>query len=159
MSTQLFSRRGSGPRVLAVASGGGHWVELLSLRPAFAGCDVAYLTVGREYRDDVRGARFYATNDATRWNKAALLLCAVRIALVILRERPDVIVSTGAAPGYFAVRIGKWLGARTCWIDSIANVDELSLSGRRAGPFADLWLTQWRHLARSGGPVFKGAVV
>ncbi len=36
-------------RVLAVASGGGHWVQLLRLRPAWEGCDVAYATVHREF--------------------------------------------------------------------------------------------------------------
>ena len=46
-----------------------------------------------------------------------------------MRLRPDVVITTGAAPGYFAVRIGKLLGARVVWVDSIANAEELSLSG------------------------------
>ena len=33
------------------------------------------------------------------------------------------------------------------------------MSGRIAGPFADLWLTQWEHLAREGGPEYAGAVL
>jgi hypothetical protein len=79
---------------------------------------------------------------------------------IILRERPDVIISTGAAPGYFALWIGRrLLGARTIWIDSIANVDRLSLAGAKAGRVADLWLTQWPHLAKPGGPAFAGAVL
>jgi hypothetical protein len=70
-----------------------------------------------------------------------------------------VVISTGAAPGYFALRFGKRLGARTIWLDSIANVDELSLSGQRAGKYAGLWLTQWQHLATPAGPHFAGAVL
>ena len=42
-------------RVLAVASGGGHWVQLLRLRPAFEGCDVTYACVRPAYADDVPG--------------------------------------------------------------------------------------------------------
>ena len=42
---------------------------------------------------------------------------------LLLRHRPDVIVTTGAAPGYFALRFGKLLGARTIWIDSMANAE------------------------------------
>ena len=34
------------------------------------------------------------------------------------------VISTGAAPGYFAMRFAKWLGRRTIWIDSIANVEQ-----------------------------------
>jgi len=35
----------------------------------------------------------------------------------------------------------------------------LSLSGRRVGPWADLWLTQWEHLARPEGPEYRGSVL
>jgi hypothetical protein len=79
--------------------------------------------------------------------------------LVFFRERPDVVISTGAAPGYIAIRLGRLLGARTMWIDSIANVEEMSLSGSKALRCAGLCLTQWEHLARPDGPHYKGAVL
>ncbi len=68
-------------------------------------------------------------------------------------------ISTGALPGYMALRLGKLLGANTIWVDSIANVEELSESGRRIGNHADLWLTQWQHLAKPEGPEFRGSVI
>jgi UDP-N-acetylglucosamine:LPS N-acetylglucosamine transferase len=158
--TGALINSGRGPRrVLAVASGGGHWVQLLRLRPAFEGYEVTYVTVDRAYAADVPGARFRAIVDATRWNKLRLLRMALQITWILLRERPDVVISTGAAPGYFALRLGKWLGARTIWLDSIANVERLSLSGQRIGPHVDLWLTQWPHLARPDGPQFAGSVL
>jgi UDP-N-acetylglucosamine:LPS N-acetylglucosamine transferase len=98
-------------------------------------------------------------NDASRWNKVALALLAFRIFVIILRERPDVVISTGAACGYFSLRFGKMIGARTIWIDSIANVEEMSMAGQLAGRYADLWLTQWPHLALEGGPEYAGAVL
>ena len=148
------------PRVLAISSGGGHWVQLLRLRPAFAGCVVSYATVRAGYRVDLEpGVDFHVIPDGNRWSKSRLLHSALAIAWLILRLRPDVVVTTGAAAGYFALRIGKWLGARVVWIDSIANVRELSLSGDRAGSFADLWLTQWPHLAASRGCDYRGNVL
>jgi UDP-N-acetylglucosamine:LPS N-acetylglucosamine transferase len=145
-------------RVLAVASSGGHWIQLRRIVPAFAGRDVAYLTTDPGHRGEVAPARFYTVRDANRWNKLALLRSALRVLWVVLRERPSVIVSTGAAPGYLAIRFGNLLGARTVWIDSIANVEELSLSGRLASRAADICLTQWPHLA--GGSVhYRGAVL
>jgi UDP-N-acetylglucosamine:LPS N-acetylglucosamine transferase len=145
--------------VLAVASGGGHWVQLLRLRPTLEAHDVAFATVRPDYRVDVPDRRFYVVADATRWSRLALVRCAVGVLRVLLRERPDVVVSTGAAPGYFALRFGRWLGARTVWIDSIANVEQISRAGELAGRHADLWLTQWPHLARDGGPRWVGAVL
>jgi UDP-N-acetylglucosamine:LPS N-acetylglucosamine transferase len=145
-------------RILAVASSGGHWVQLSRLAPAFEGHDVAYLTTNPGHRADVAPARFYSVQDANRWEKFKLARSAAKIVWILLRERPDVVISTGAAPGYLALRFAKVVGARTVWIDSIANADELSMSGRLASSSADLCLTQWQHLA--GGRVnYEGAVL
>ena len=142
-----------------VASGGGHWVQLLRLRPAFDGCDTCYVCVRREYQVEVPGCSFFTVNDATRWDKLGLALLAIRMLIVLMRVRPDIVVSTGAAPGYFALRFGKMLGARTVWIDSIANVEQLSMTGMLVRGYSDRWLTQWPHLARDGGPEYAGAVL
>jgi UDP-N-acetylglucosamine:LPS N-acetylglucosamine transferase len=152
-------KKGSNQRMLAVASGGGHWIQLLRMTPAFAEHDLAYVTTLASYRPQVGGARFYLVRDANRWNKFALLLMAMKVFWILVRERPRIVISTGAAPGYFALRIGKLMGARTIWVDSIANVEKLSMSGQSIGRHADLWLTQWPHLARPEGPHFCGAVL
>lgn len=147
------------PIVLAISSGGGHWVQLLRLRPAFKDCDVTYATVREGYRSDVDDANFRVIHSADRWNKLNLVRSALGIIWLLIRVRPDVVITTGAAPGYFGVRLGKWLGARVIWLDSVANAQELSMSGRKAGAFVDLWLTQWPHLAREEGPLFLGSVL
>lgn len=147
------------PTILAVSSGGGHWVQLLRLRPAFEGCRVIYATVREGYRGDVEGCEFRLIPDSNRWNKLALLRTAWAVFRLLRKEKPNVVITTGAAPGYFAVRIGKILGARVVWVDSVANAEELSMSGEKAGSFVDLWLTQWPQLARPGGPEYFGNVL
>jgi hypothetical protein len=142
-----------------VASGGGHWVQLRRLRFAFEGFETIWVSVDPAYQQDVGSAPFYVVNDATRWSPLGLVLCALRIIGVLLRVRPEVIVTTGAAPGFFALVFGKFMRARTVWIDSLANADALSGSGARISRFADLWLTQWPHLAREGGPYYSGSVL
>lgn len=134
-------------------------MQLLRLKSAFEDCDVAYATVLPSYEQDVPGSRFYAIPDATRWNRAKLVLLGLTMMWVFLRERPNIVVTTGAAPGYLAMIMGRLCRARTIWIDSIANVDQMSMSGEKAKPHADLWLTQWPHLAKPAGPRFAGAVL
>lgn len=146
-------------KVLAVSSGGGHWVQLLRLRPAFADCDVTFATVRPGYRADVTEGKFVVIGDCNRAKKLRLISSAVGILLLLIRLRPDVVISTGAAPGFLALRLGRLLGSRTIWVDSVANGEELSMSGKLAGRYADLWLTQWEHLAHEGGPQFKGSVL
>ena len=148
--------------MLAVASSGGHWVQLLRLVPAFTDCDLVFVTVVKSYRSQVPGNRFYLVNDARRGSKLWLIQLAaqaIRIAWIVAKENPDVVVSTGTAPGYFAVAFGHLLGAKTIWVDSMANIEHLSAAGSRVGWCADLWLTQWPGLARGGGPHYGGSVI
>jgi UDP-N-acetylglucosamine:LPS N-acetylglucosamine transferase len=87
---------------------------------------------------------------------------------VILCEKPDVVVSTGAAVGCITCFLSKLLGAKVIWIDSITNVERISLSGRMVRQIADLFLVQWSELAekysnrfpQGGVPVeYVGAVI
>jgi UDP-N-acetylglucosamine:LPS N-acetylglucosamine transferase len=151
--------RGLRPKLLAVSSGGGHWVQLMRIKHAFEDCAVTFVTVHESYRADVPGRRFYVVNDANRQTKIELIKAARKLAWIIWTEKPDIVISTGAAPGYLALRLGRLMGARTIWLDSIANVEQLSMSGSRIGRSADLWLTQWPHLSRPGGPHYGGSVL
>jgi UDP-N-acetylglucosamine:LPS N-acetylglucosamine transferase len=146
-------------RILAVSSGGGHWIQLLRLRPAFDGLDVTFASVGRSRAADVAPAPYRAIPDANRAQKIKLLWLLLRLSWLVARVRPNVVISTGAAPGYIAVRIGRMLGARTLFLDSIANAEELSLSANLAKRHCDLVLTQWPHLADPEGPNYRGSVL
>jgi UDP-N-acetylglucosamine:LPS N-acetylglucosamine transferase len=146
-------------KLLAIASGGGHWVQLRRLHPLLDEVDAVYVSVDPSYRDEVGRERLHLVEDASRWNKLRLIVQALQVLWLVLRLRPECVLSTGASPGFFGILFGKLLGARTIWIDSLANVDEMSLSGRLAKPFADLWLTQWPHLERPEGPRYAGAVL
>jgi UDP-N-acetylglucosamine:LPS N-acetylglucosamine transferase len=155
-------------RVLAISSGGGHWVELRRLRAAWSGCDVAYATAHPGYRAEVEAepdpgggrVRFFSFLEANRWQKVRMIGQLAGIIWILIRVRPHVIVSTGSSPGFFAVRLGRMLlGSRTIWIQSIADTEGMSLSGQLAGKHADLWLTQWEHLAKPEGPHYHGSVL
>lgn len=155
-------------RVLAIASAGGHWVQLMRLRRAWEGLDVTYVTTDPDIAPVLRAQALavgepepglHVVQEGNRWQKRKLLVQLFQLAWIMLRLRPDRVITTGAAPGYFALRLGKMLGARTVWIDSMANAEEMSLSGRKVGRHADLWLTQWPHLAREGGPQYMGSVL
>jgi len=117
---------------MLVSSSGGHWTELRRLAPAFDRCERVWCSVVPEMRGEVAPDRFLLVPDANRWNKLRLVWCAVRVLAALLAVRPDFVVSTGAAPGFYAILLARIVGARTIWLDSIANADELSMSGRKA---------------------------
>ena len=155
-------------RVLAICSGGGHWVELRRLRRALEGCAVTWCTTRPSYRDELEAeaapgdppVRFIPILEANRWQKLRMVGQFFGVIRALILVRPHAIVSTGSSPGFFAVCLGKiFLRARTVWIQSIADTEGMSMSGGLAGRFADLWLTQWEHLARPEGPYYRGSVV
>lgn len=151
--------RNKRPKILAVSSGGGHWIQLLRLRPAFAGARVTYATVNRDAEDDVSGSRFYVFKDANRDRKFALVMQIVKLAWIVFRVRPDVVITTGASCGYVAVRLARLIGSRTLFMDSIANADKMSLSAQLAQRHVNMLLTQWPHLADPEGPRYHGSVI
>jgi UDP-N-acetylglucosamine:LPS N-acetylglucosamine transferase len=130
----------------------------LRVLPAFEGAELVCASVHADCAEDVPGSRLHVVTDANQWERLRTLRLALEMLVIVLRERPQVVVSTGAAPGFFALLFGRLLGARTIWLDSLANVDRVSLSGRMVRPFAGLWLTQWPELARPEGPEYAGSV-
>jgi hypothetical protein len=145
-------------KILAVASAGGHWVELLRLKPAFNGYDVKFMSTNESFAATVQGHKFYCVPEVSRWNKSKLFKVAYEMAKVISTVKPDVIISTGAAPGVVSIIIGKMKGIKTIWVESMCHVERISLSGKIARFFADQTYTQWPHLA-SPKILYKGNIM
>ncbi len=146
-------------KLLAVASVGGHWVQLLRMRPAFESMRLHWISTAPGVAAQIDHGGFTSVRDASMWDKPGLILMAAQIVWRILLYRPDIVVTTGAAPGYFAIVFARLIGAKTIWIDSIANAEEMSLAGRKAKRWATHWITQWPELSEDGGPVYIGSVL
>jgi hypothetical protein len=145
---------------LLISSSGGHWKQLMRLKGVFDKFDKKlYVTTDKSYASSIDDGKFYAIKDASRWNKVDLIIQAVSILFIVIKNRPGYIISTGASCGLIAILFGHFLGAKTIWVDSIANAETLSMSGKYAKKFSDLWLTQWEHLSTAEGPFYYGKVL
>lgn len=146
-------------KVLAVASGGGHWEQMMLLSPAFADCDVVFASTSARFVDQAVCPNFRVVSDTSRSSPLLALKCLAQSVALVLKERPDVIVSTGALPGLICIVAGKLVGARTIWIDSLANSEKPSMCGKVARHFVSRWYTQWEHIARPGTNEYEGALL
>lgn len=148
-------------KVCVAASAGGHLSQLLKLADCWAGYETVYLTTAEVVREGLSElGRVYVVGQCNRQQPVRVLKVLWRCIGVVLRERPDVLISSGAAAGGMACILGKLLGAKVIWLDSITNVQRISLSGRMVRPFADLFLVQWPELARRYRKVeYAGAVI
>jgi len=147
------------PKLIALASGGGHWVQLQRLRPAFEGFETVYVSMFESYAEQVQGSRFYTVPDASRFDLKSFAPVFFRALGIMLRERPRAIVTTGSAPMLAFILLGRLMGCRTLWIDSIANSERMSSSGRLAKKLANQCISQWPEVAAREGVECWGAIL
>lgn len=133
-------------KLIAVASVGGHWVQLLRLKKLFEKYDTVFVTTRSDFASMVDGP-FYAISDFNRNDMGGFFRATISLIRIIRKEDPHIMITTGAAPGLLALIIGRFFGVKTIWLDSIANVEELSMSGRIASKFCSRVYTQWPDLA------------
>ena len=121
-------------KVLVATSAGGHWVQMRRLLPAFAGCELVFAGVADWLDADLGPAPYYRLRNVSRSDPLGFFVVAWQLARVVRNQRPEVVVSTGAAPGLMAVVIGKLLGGcRTVWIE-LGRQQRAAVAVRPAGP-------------------------
>lgn len=131
-------------KIALVASSGGHLTQLLKLRDVWQGHDAFFIVTTDVVKEKLGvDKRVYVSGECNRQNLFKVVKVFLRSVRAMRRERPDVVLSTGAAVGCISCFVGKWFGARIVWVDSITNVNCMSLSGRLVRGIADLCLVQW----------------
>jgi UDP-N-acetylglucosamine:LPS N-acetylglucosamine transferase len=88
----------------------------------------------------------YVVGECNRQHLLLVIHVLLRCIKIIIKERPGTVISTGAAAGCMICFLAKLFGAKIIWIDSITNVEKISLSGRMVRYIADLFLVQWPEL-------------
>jgi UDP-N-acetylglucosamine:LPS N-acetylglucosamine transferase len=135
--------------VLLVASSGGHLAQLLALRPWWRERDRTWVTFGTEdARSQLDGERsVWAYHPTTRnlLNLVRNLSLAIR---VMRRDRPDVVVSTGAAVAFPFFLVAKVMRVPTVYIEVYDRLDSPTLTGRLCRPITDLFCVQWEEQTR-----------
>ena len=134
-------------KICLAASGGGHLTELLELSDSWKGHDTFFVTTVPVVRDNLQATgNVYVVGECNRQYPIRVLKVFIKCIRIAFRERPNVVISTGAAAGCMICFLAKLLGAKIIWIDSITNVERISLSGRMVRYIADLFLVQWSEL-------------
>ena len=136
-------------KVCLVCSSGGHLLELNRLASAWAGLDRFWVCFpGVDTDCLLRDERIiYAHHPTNRnvWNLFRNTIVAWR---VLRRERPDVIVSTGAGVAIPFFYLGRMMGIPTVFVESLTRIHAISLTGRLVYPVSSRFLVQWPELAR-----------
>jgi len=134
-------------KICLAASAGGHLTQLLIMVQSWSKYEPVYISTSKVAASKLSQlGKTYIVGECNRKTPFKCLAIFFRCLSIIINERPDYVISTGAAPGLFICVAAKLMRAKVVWVDSIANVKKLSMSGMIVRPFADLFLTQWPEL-------------
>lgn len=141
---QLDADLAASLRVLMVCSSGGHLAQLITLKPWWSQRDVCWVTFptedGKSLLAGQRTVYAYAPTTRSIKNLIRNSLLAVR---VLLKERPDVIVTTGAGVALPFFVLGKMTRVPTVYIEVFDRIDHAPLTARLCRPFTSRMLVQW----------------
>jgi UDP-N-acetylglucosamine:LPS N-acetylglucosamine transferase len=150
--------------VLIAGSSGGHLAEALQVASLLGKYKLVMVTEDEPAsRSAVAGKRAYLLKQVNRRMLSLpflMLYNTFKSARILIRERPQAVITLGAlatVPLCFLAKIG---GAKVVVIESFARTSTLSLTTRIVAPIADLVLVQWPALqgaikgAQFGGTVF-----
>lgn len=142
-----------------ICSHGGHLTELLYLLEAFEGHDIFFVTYDSPRTKTLPYKKYLLKNIGT--NPILLASAFLKIARIFLKEKPEVIVSTGSEIAIPAFYIAKLMRIRTIFIESWCRVNTQSGTGKIVYPVSDQFLVQWPGLLQLYGPKAKyvGAVI
>lgn len=135
-------------KVCIIASAGGHLTEVLQVNSTYSKYEHFYVTFKRkDIKDKLRNEKVYFINDPKR-NPLKFLYNFFQSLRIFLKERPDLIISTGAGMAIMFCYIAKLFGKKVIFIESLAAVDTPSFSGKFIYPISDLFIVQWEKLLK-----------
>lgn len=145
-------------KVCIVSSCGGHLTEVRRLQPAYEEFDHFYVLNDEALLpDEMKGKTLFIAHSERDWRFFQNLWEAFRI---LARERPNVILSTGAGPAVPFAIVGRlFFDVRIVFVETVTRVRSPSLTGRIMYRLAHDFFYQWESLrpyfpqARFGGPI------
>jgi UDP-N-acetylglucosamine:LPS N-acetylglucosamine transferase len=133
----------TGP-VLLVGSSGGHLAQLLALRPWWGDRDRVWVTFATpDAKSQLPGERVAWAYSPTTRNIPNLIRNTGLAFRLLRREKPSVIVSTGAGVAVPFFVLGWLRGVPTVYLEVYDRIDSPTLTGRLCRPFARLFCVQW----------------
>ena len=134
-------------KICIVSSCGGHLTEVRQLKAVYERYAHVYVLNDQVVLpDDMIGRTLFIRHSERDW---LLLFNLAEAARILARERPDVILSTGAGPVVPFALIGRLLyGVKVIFIETITRVDRPSLTGRIMYHLAHRFYYQWKPLGR-----------
>ncbi|MEA5616604.1 PssD/Cps14F family polysaccharide biosynthesis glycosyltransferase [Cronbergia sp. UHCC 0137] len=133
--------------ILLVCSSGGHFKALQQLHPFWENQERVWVTFRTKTTEAALiEEKVYWAYSPTNRNLPNLLRNLLLAGKLIIKIKPKVIISTGAGVAVPFLILGKLLGSKTVFIESVTRINTLSLSAKLVLPFLSVLYVQWPQL-------------
>lgn len=131
-------------KVCLVGSSGGHLTHLYMLKPFWEKRERFWVTFDKEdaksiLKDEKMYPCYYPTN-RNIWNLIRNTFLAIKI---LHREKPDLIISSGAAVAVPFFWLGKLRGCKLVYIEVFDRIDKSTMTGKMVHPITDKFIVEW----------------
>ena len=131
-------------KVCLVGSSGGHLTHLYMLKPFWKDKNRFWVTFDKEdAKSLLEGEKVYPCYFPTNRSIKALIKNTKIAWDVLHKEKPDLIISCGAAVAVPFFYIGKMMGAKLVYIEVFDRIDKPTMTGKMVYPIADKFVVQW----------------
>ena len=131
-------------KICLVGSSGGHLTHLYMLKPFWEDKERFWVTFDKEDANSLlTGEKMYPCHYPTNRNIKNLIRNTFLAFRVLRREKPDLIISSGAAVAVPFFYIGKLKGAKLIYIEVFDRIDKPTMTGKMVYPVADKFIVQW----------------
>ena len=121
--------------------------HLYKLKPFWEDKQRFWATFDKEdAKSQLHGEQIYPVYYPSNRSLKALCINTHRAIKILKKERPDLIISSGAAPAVPFFYIGKLMGAKLVYIEAFDRFDKISMSGRLCYRLSDVFIVQWKDL-------------
>lgn len=136
-------------KVCLVGSSGGHLTHLYLLKPFWKDRERFWVTFDKEdARSVLENEIFYPCYYPTNRNLKNLIKNTILAFKILRKERPDIIVSSGAAVAVPFFYLGKIFGAKTVYIEVFDRIDAPTMTGKLVYPVTDRFIVQWEEMKK-----------
>jgi beta-1,4-N-acetylglucosaminyltransferase len=136
-------------KICLISSAGGHLNQIMKLLTV-VGDDVFFITSAKHMEIFLHGYKIYYMQDPIR-RPLIFLLNSIKAFHILLKERPKVVITTGAGIVIPICFIAKLFGARIIFIETMSRIESPSMTGRIVYPIADVFIVQWKRLLKFYG--------
>lgn len=142
-------------KVCLVGSSGGHLTHLYMLKSFWCEKNRFWVTFDKEdAKSLLKGEKVYPCYYPTNRSVKALIKNFLIAWKVLRREKPDLIISSGAAVAVPFFYLGKLFGAKLIYIEVFDRIDKPTVTGKIVYPIVDKFIVQWEEQKR----VYKKAI-